>query len=194
MSRRLWSSSIPRSMASATPYQAHSDLTSIGSSTSSSSSTPVSVHQLALQRLPYCIRTFLSTSSWKPGTLLISSLLNTSSHVMLVSLPLRISSCRPGPEPPKTAGLHSPSLAIFNSIPRLIGSAMPNVRLNPSILRASCVSCHFLSRFSRGWALSGREDVWVELVGTTLGPTPARRVSWIPGAEGAPEEYGCRWE
>lgn len=34
----------------------------------------------------------------------------------------------------------------------------------------------------------------MEVVGTTLGPTPARRVSWIPGAEGAPRECDCRWE
>lgn len=25
------------------------------------------------------------------------------------------------------------------------------------------------------------------------GPTPARRVSWIPGAEGAPSDLGARW-
>ena len=33
----------------------------------------------------------------------------------------------------------------------------------------------------------------VECVGA-LGPRPARRVSWRPGAEGAPEEDWERWE
>jgi hypothetical protein len=51
-----------------------------------------------------------------------------------------------------------------------------------------------LSRFSRGCELSGREEVWLEVTGTTEGPTPARNVSWIPGAEGAPREVGWRWE
>jgi hypothetical protein len=32
------------------------------------------------------------------------------------------------------------------------------------------------------------------VTGTTEGPTPARNVSWIPGAEGAPREVGWRWE
>jgi len=35
----------------------------------------------------------------------------------------------------------------------------------------------------------------VVVVWETQGPTPARRVSWIPGAEGAPRDWGwrCEW-
>lgn len=38
--------------------------------------------------------------------------------------------------------------------------------------------------------LSGRELTEEEVVG----PTPARRVSWRPGAEGAPTVFAWRWE
>lgn len=31
-------------------------------------------------------------------------------------------------------------------------------------------------------------------VGVTVGPTPERRVSWMPGAEGAPRVEAPRWE
>ena len=58
---------------------------------------------------------------------------------------------------------------------------------------ASCVSSHFLSRVSSGCALSGTEEGDVEVVLETDGPTPARKVSWIPGAEGAPEVFAARW-
>lgn len=41
--------------------------------------------------------------------------------------------------------------------------------------------------------LSGKEEGDVDVVLETEGPTPARRVSWIPGAEGAPMDLGARW-
>lgn len=53
-----------------------------------------------------------------------------------------------------------------------------------------------MSLLSSGWAESGRAlGVLLEEVG----PTPARRVSWRPGADGAPDgrrevEVGLRWE
>jgi len=40
----------------------------------------------------YCILTFRSTSSWKPGNVLISPPVKTSSHSMHVSRPIKISS------------------------------------------------------------------------------------------------------
>jgi hypothetical protein len=41
--------------------------------------------------------------------------------------------------------------------------------------------------------LSGKEEGDVDVVLETEGPTPARKVSWIPGAEGAPTDLGARW-
>jgi hypothetical protein len=64
--------------------------------------------------------------------------------------------------------------------------------------RASCVASQDLRRVSSGWVLSGRaEGLLAEVFGEEvrrLGPTPARRVSWIPGAEGAPRDLAWRWE
>lgn len=67
---------------------------------------------------------------------------------------------------------------------------MPKVRRSPSIFRDSWVASHAFRRASRGCAESGKEadDVAVE------GPTPMRRVSWRPGADGAPADFGARWE
>jgi hypothetical protein len=61
-------------------------------------------------------------------------------------------------------------------------------------LRLSCVSSHFLRRLSSGCAESGAEDGEAEVVCLKVGPTPARSVSWIPGAEGAPKDLDSRWE
>lgn len=74
-----------------------------------------------------------------------------------------------------------------------MGSETPNVRRNPSILRAACVSSHFLRRTSRGCAESGTDEGEVLVVCEREGPTPARSVSWIPGAEGAPMFFEERW-
>lgn len=64
--------------------------------------------------------------------------------------------------------------------------------------RDSCVASQALRRVSSGCVLSGSaEGVLDEVLGAEvrrLGPTPARRVSWIPGAEGAPRDLGWRWE
>ena len=42
---------------------------------------------------------------------------------------------------------------------------------------------------------SGTELVLAVVVGRVwaMGPMPERRVSWMPGAEGAPVEVGLRW-
>lgn len=52
------------------------------------------------------------------------------------------------------------------------------------------MASQFLRRDSRGCEESvvGVEEVF------TVGPTPARRVSCRPGAEGAPRERWVRWE
>jgi len=52
----------------------------------------------------------------------------------------------------------------------------------------SCVAVHCASRDSKGCLESRGTEVVVDEVCAecTTGPTPARRVSWIPGAEGAP--------
>jgi hypothetical protein len=52
------------------------------------------------------------------------------------------------------------------------------------------VASQFLRRDSRGWDESV-VGVWLRF---TEGPTPARRVSWRPGAEGAPVVRWARWE
>jgi len=36
--------------------------------------------------------------------------------------------------------------------------------------------------------------VLADVVAVREGPTPERKVSWIPGAEGAPIDWGWRWE
>lgn len=61
------------------------------------------------------------------------------------------------------------------------------MRRSPVILRDSCVASQFLRRVSSGCeeSVMGVEEV-VEVEGE--GPTPARRVSWRPGAEGAEVE------
>lgn len=141
------------------------------------------ISQYHIQSCPFhCpIRTFCSTSSWKPTTPLISCPINISSQPIVVSLPARISSCTPGTPPPSTIGRHSPSLTVLSSIPRLIGSAMPNVLFRPSNFKASCVAVHCARRDSSGWALSsGIEVVAAEVDADEVcraGPTPARRVS-----------------
>jgi hypothetical protein len=61
---------------------------------------------------------------------------------------------------------------------------------------ASCVSSHFLRRDSSGCVESGIAEgeevvvIWV----VREGPMPERRVSWRPGAEGAPRDFADRWE
>jgi hypothetical protein len=53
-----------------------------------------------------------------------------------------------------------------------------------------------VSRDSSGCVLSsGTEVVLAVEVGRACatGPMPERRVSWMPGAEGAPLEMGLRW-
>jgi hypothetical protein len=92
----------------------------------------------------------------------------------------------PRVESPKHAGFQLPSLVIFNSIPRLNASLIPNVRLKPSIFSDSCVASQFFNLDSNGCAESGAETIEVDLAG----PTPARSVSWSPGAEGAEREEG----
>lgn len=57
-------------------------------------------------------------------------------------------------------------------------------------MRASCVSSQRLRRDSSGCAESGMEAADV----VTDGPTPWRRVSCRPGAEGAPRDFGDRCE
>lgn len=54
------------------------------------------------------------------------------------------------------------------------------------------MASHCLRRDSRGCAESGM--VLEVLFVVTEGPTPARRVSWRPGADGAPMETAWRWE
>jgi hypothetical protein len=58
------------------------------------------------------------------------------------------------------------------------------------------VAVHCASRDSKGCVLSsGMEVVAAVEVGRlcATGPIPERRVSWMPGAEGAPVEVGLRW-
>ena len=74
----------------------------------------------------------------------------TSSHPTSISLPAKISPLTPALFP-NTLGLHSPSRAIFSSIPLLTGSAIPNVRRSPSIFSASCVARQRTMRASSGW-------------------------------------------
>ena len=50
-----------------------------------------------------------------------------------------------------------------------------------------------MRRVSRGCAESGIDEGEAEVVWVKEGPTPARRVSWIPGAEGAPTFFWERW-
>jgi hypothetical protein len=56
------------------------------------------------------------------------------------------------------------------------------------------VASQFFKRVSRGWVESIVEVVVVVEDGEREGPMPERRVSWRPGAEGAPVLYGARWE
>lgn len=73
---------------------------------------------------------------------------------------------------------------------------MPNVRLRPSIFNASCVAVHCANRDSNGCELSrGIEPVPAAVDGSpwATGPMPERRVSWMPGADGAPRDVGLRW-
>jgi len=65
------------------------------------------------------------------------------------------------------------------SIPLLMGSAAPYILLSCSILSSSCVCSQFFSLASSGWLLFSWEAV---------AERPERRVSWTPGAEGAPAE------
>jgi hypothetical protein len=64
---------------------------------------------------------------------------------------------------------------------------MPNVRRSDSIFIASCVARHCVNRASSGCedcSWSGWAD---EFVGAgVVRPSEERRVSWMPGAEGAP--------
>lgn len=83
---------------------------------------------------------------------------NTSSHCTSVSLPARISPLTPALAP-SAIGLHSPSLAIFISIPRRTGSPIPKLRRRAVILNSSCVDCQAARRASRGWLEAGL-DVW----------------------------------
>lgn len=80
---------------------------------------------------------------------------------------------------------------------------MPNVVRSEDIFKASCVACQDLRRDSRGWVesrVTGWEglvvldEVFDEVVEgrERVGPTPERRVSWMPGAEGALRE-GVVW-
>lgn len=58
---------------------------------------------------------------------------------------------------------------------------MPKVRRSDSIRRDSCVDSQALRRASRGWRDAGA----LGMLEVSEGPTPWRRVSWTPGAEGA---------
>lgn len=115
-------------------------------------------------------------------TLKMNIPVNTSSHCTSVSLPARISPLTPALAP-SAIGLHSPSLAIFISIPRRTGSPIPKLRRRAVILNSSCVDCQAARRASRGWVEAGL-DVW------EADERDERRVSWIPGAEGAPVVEG----
>lgn len=69
---------------------------------------------------------------------------------------------------------------------------MPNVRRSDSMRSVSWVAAHCFRRDSRGCDDDGVVEVVVWLYGS--GPTPARSVSWRPGAEGAPWAEGRMWE
>ncbi|TFB03135.1 hypothetical protein CCMA1212_004549 [Trichoderma ghanense] len=94
-----------------------------------------------------------------------------------------------GSPPPRAMGRHSPSRTILSSMPRRMGSAMPKVRRRDSMRTASWVASQDLRRASRGCVETGL------LAAASKGerPTPWRRVSWMPGAEGA-EEVWSVWE
>ena len=64
-----------------------------------------------------------------------------------------------------------------------MGSAMPKVRRSVDMRSCSRVASQALSRASRGCAEVGAVELEVASKGD--GPTPARRVSCRPGAEGA---------
>lgn len=121
--------------------------------------------------------------------------LKISSQLISVSLPARMSVCTLA-DPPSTCGLHSPSLAIRSSIPRLTGSAMPNVLRSISIFSESWVACQFASRASRG-CFDFKQGAWsllLLLLNALLDDENVsgardrlvRRVSWMPGTDGAP--------
>ena len=75
--------------------------------------------------------------------------LNTSSHETSVSLPARMSPLTRA-LPPSANGRHSPSLAIFISMPRRMGSPIPKLRRKAVILNSSCVDCQAARRASSG--------------------------------------------
>ena len=64
-----------------------------------------------------------------------------------------------------------------------MGSPMPKLRRRLVILNSFCVDCQAARRASRGWG----EDTDVGAGAARL----ERRVSWMPGAEGAPFDEGA---